>query len=212
MEETAFIPVTRQNTTPMNQATIVAAVQPPSQNTFAAIDDDDSAPAKGTRNKDNDFALAKGTSNNDATACEDGGSQPLIDEITPIDNALTGDIPTGGTTLVTAFAEHDRIMTSAIANIIAPPDIDEVVPTPEVMILENLATTTTATGPTLAGLITLLQHNHQTILDQLTAINGCMDMADDNNRKLRVAIDAKADSTEITRLDKHMGSMAATVA
>jgi hypothetical protein len=212
MEETAFTPVTGQNTTPMNHATIAAPVQPHSQNMFTAINNDDSAPAKGTPNKDDDFALAKGTSNDGATACEDGGSQPLIDEITPIDNALTGNIPTGGTTLVTAFAKHNRVMISAIANIIAPPDMNKVVPTPEVTIPENLATATTATGPTLAELMTLLQHNHKTVLDQLTAINGRMDTADNDNRKLRAAIDAKADSMEITCLDKRMGTMAATVA
>jgi hypothetical protein len=103
----------------MDQATIAPSVEPPLQNIYAcfAEADKDSALADGTTHAvDDGFGLSQATSTNNDTTHDDSNSQPLINKVT-----LTGaDIPpydnaADGTMIFDALADHDRVLTLAIA-------------------------------------------------------------------------------------------------
>jgi hypothetical protein len=105
-------------------------------------------------------------------------------------------------------------MTSAIAAVVLPPPPDGAVPPSNITMLGMSRTT-----PTLANMMLFLQHsnemmqqNHRTVIARLSAIDGRMDTADKETRLICTALAAKADSTEIARLDSRMEAMAAIVA
>jgi hypothetical protein len=203
----------------MDQATFAPSTASPSPNRFAGLADidEDSAPVD---EDDDGLGLPAGTPPNDTTARKDGGSQPLIDKDNDALPVPTS--PIGVTTIVTALAEHNRIMALAIAAVVAPPQPDRAVPPSPVMMLDTLTTTmldTSTTNPTLADMMLFLQrshkmmqHNHRTVIAHLSPIDGLIDTVDNETRLLCTAIGAKVDSTKIARLDSRMEDMAATIA
>jgi hypothetical protein len=211
MEEQLFTPIFGHNATPLDQATIAHLTTTPLPNRFAGFADldEDSAPAN---NNDDGLGLLVEIPPDDATAREDGGSQPLIDEDDDAFPVATP--PVGVMTIITALAEHDQIMTSAIATVVLPPPPDGAVPPSNITTLDMLTTT-----PTLADMMLFLQRsnkmmqqNHHTIITRLSAINGLMDTTDKDTHLICAALAVKADSMEIAHLDSRMEAIAATVA
>jgi hypothetical protein len=203
----------------MDQATIAPSVEPPSQNTYAcfAEADEDSAPADGTPHKvNNEFGHSRAMSTNNDTTHDDGTSQPLIDkvmltgaDIPPDDNAVDG------TMIFDALAEHDRVLTLAITNVIDREDITENVHPPAAT---NPATSTinaTLPEPMMVSMMLLLQtmqSTSQAILARLDNMDSTIAANKLQQGWLCTAINAKADSSEIACLDKRLGDLADNVA
>jgi hypothetical protein len=168
--------------------------KPPSQNAFEdlARADKDSTAAIGAPNKDDDeLGISV------ATAWEDGNSQPLINEITLLDVPMIDDAPIiAGNTIVAALAAHGRAIMSALADVAGV-----VATTANSPSTTAPATADTAPEPTMASMMFMLhmmQTTNQAILARLDTINAT---SKTQHGRLHAAINAKADSTEIMRLD-----------
>jgi len=145
----------------------------------------------------------------DGTPREDGASQPLLDAIPdPIIDALTAHNRV--LTLTIAWVdEAARALDLAIAGVaktLADDDDDDTnAPHPTV------SPDDVTNAPTMATIMLLLhtmQSTNQAILNRLDAMD---DTSKKNHGRLRAAINSKADSSEIARLDHRLEDMANTV-
>jgi hypothetical protein len=198
-------------TTPMTLATITTSLAKgtPSTNPFAELDNDSTG-------------QHKGTTDDDASARNNGGSQPLLDNDTPTKDARSQSLPvnvtppedTPGDTTATswlqdAFAEHDRVMTSAIADVYTTATMPNAATHTTATAHDGMAQTVTTlvttmpatTNPTLADLMAFMERSFSQSRADSCAIRDCLDAVDANNKILCAAIGAKADSAKIARLD-----------
>jgi hypothetical protein len=179
-EESLFHTVTGRNTPPMHAFEDLACA------------DENSTAADGAPNEDDDeLGISV------ATAWEDGNSQPLIDEITLLDVPTVNNAPIiAGNTIVTALAAHDRAITLALADVAGV-----ITTTANSPSTTAPATADTAPEPTMASMMFMLhtmQTTNQAILARLDTIDAT---SKTQHGRLCAAINAKADSTEIARLD-----------
>jgi hypothetical protein len=174
----------------------------------------------------------KGTTDNDTSARNDGGSQPLLDNNTPTNDACSQVPPInvtppedspGDTTTATwlqdAFAKHDQVMTSAIADVTATATMPNAATHTTANANNGTAQTAmipvtmmpTTTNPTLADLMAFMERGFSQSRADSCAIRDRLDAVDPNNKLLRAAIGTKADSAKIARLDSRLTTVATTV-
>ena len=221
-----FTTVAGRNTTPLTRATVAPLATPPSQNTFVLFDaaDESHALAVGTvaagsvfdTAEDNDVDPTEGT------AREDGNSQPLLD----LDAMLAHDTITDP--IIDTLNAHDRVLTSTIAGVdeadraldlaitgvtttLDDDDDDVTAATTMASLMPTVPHGNVTKAPTLATMMLMLR----TMLSQNQAILNRLDAMDDtSNRRhgrLRTAINSKADSTKIARLDHQLEVMVHTI-
>jgi hypothetical protein len=102
-------------------ATIIAASTPAlSPSTFSPLDEESTTPADGSWADENALTLEAVT--DDATARKDGASQPLLNEDLPIDVVTITTIT--DLLAVMPHEQHDRAVSTTIADVTIPPDPD----------------------------------------------------------------------------------------
>ncbi len=215
-----------RNTTPLTRAKVAPPATPPSQNTFALLDaaDKSHALAAGTVAAGTVFATAVDNSDDhtEGTAREDGDSQPLLD----LDAILALDaIPDP---IIDTLNARERVFTSTIAGVAeADRALDLAITGVATTLDDNVDNVTNA--PTMASLMPTVPHGDvteaptpatmmlmlRTTLSQNQAILNRLDAMDDTSTtrhdRLRAALNSKADSTEIARLDHQLEVMAHTI-
>jgi hypothetical protein len=192
------------------------------------------SPAKGTPSTnpfvelDNDSTgQHEEMTDDDASARDDGGSQPLLDNNTPTKIARSQSLPVdvmppedapGHTTtasrLQDAFAEHNWVMTSAIADVTATATMPDAATHTTATANDRTAqtaTTSVTTNPMLADLMAFMERGFSQSRADSRAIRDCLDAVDADNKLLRAAIGAKADSTKIARLNSRLTTVAKTI-
>ena len=186
------------NTTPLNRATVAPSATPPLQNTFAAGTDVDA-----TTEEDNDV------DHTDSTTRDDGDSQPLLDVITdPIIDALTAHARVL-TSTIAGVDEADRALDLAITGVTKTldDDVDDDTNEPPPTVPHGDVTD----APTMASMMRMLhmtQATNQAILNRLDAMDNT---SKKNHGRLRAAINSKANSSKIARLDHRLEDMAHTI-
>jgi hypothetical protein len=169
----------------------------------------------------------KGMTDNDASAHDDGGSQPLLNNNTPTKDARSQSLPvdimppedapgdtTAASRLQDAFAKHNQVMTSAIADVTATATMPNTATHTTATAKDGMAQTATTlvtTNPMLADLMAFMERGFSQSRADSCAIRDRLDAVDTDDKLLRAAIGAKADSTKNACLDFRLTTVAATI-
>jgi hypothetical protein len=165
-------------------ATIAQSNAPPSTNAFAdlARTDEDSTADDGT--PDSEFT--------DTELSEHGDSHTLLNELMQLADPLIDGPSHAGEPIVAAFNAHDRDMTLAITQFVDSINNPDSSGTPP------------ATMDPMMLMLHTMQNTNQAIL-------ACLDTIDATIKLHHTALNDKADSSEITRLDQRLTEMTQSV-